>query len=107
MDLKPKRIKHELKKEQKKKICDFHISNPKTSQKDLREKFSTEFNMRIPASTMSDIIKNKEIYRNDEDSYEFRNRDALHPQLEEALHLWFCELRVNKIPVSDQMLIHK
>ena len=104
MDIKPKRIKNELKIEMKRAICLYHEKNPKISQKDLIEEFSKQFNQKIAKSTISDILKNKKKYINSDSLNEYRERGPMYPQLKDALHIWFCDLRAQKIPLSDHIL---
>ena len=66
-------------------------------QKDLRVYFSKKFKFVIPKSTMSDIVKNKEKLIKHNSSNKFRERGAMYPQLEEALHIWFFDMRSKHI----------
>ena len=33
----------------------------------------------------------------------YRNRKAQYPELEEALHLYYCDIRPNNLPISDEI----
>ncbi|CAF0940690.1 unnamed protein product [Brachionus calyciflorus] len=37
----------------------------------------------------------------------FRIRESQHPELEDALYLWFIDKRALKLPINDEMLLEK
>ncbi len=44
---------------------------------------------------------------NNDFSFNFRNKKASHPELEESLYIWYCNKRDLLIRVSDEMLLAK
>ena len=69
--------------------------------------FSKVFNCKLPKQTVSDIIKKVDQYSRTDSPNKVRLRLSKYTLLEEALHLWFIEMRNFKIPVSDEMLVEK
>ncbi len=106
-----KRTKNELTLAQKWEIIQFKKENPKATQRSLCAKFGTDFNITIPTSTMSDILKPENIRKLEQvDSVENLNkriREAKYPELEKCLYLWYSEKLSRKIPISDDMLTEK
>ena len=88
---------------QKKEICSYKKENPTVKQTELIEIFSKKFSLKIPRSTMSNIILNSnQILVSD--SPGFRERKAKYPEMEHALYLWFCQIRDMHLSISDAML---
>jgi hypothetical protein len=60
--------------------------------------FGNKFETTIPKSTISDILRNSATYLNydTEDNNQVRMRAAKYPALEEALYLWYSEMRIFK-----------
>ena len=111
----PKRKKSELTIEQKREMClywrEHRVSkSSRLTQDHLRNHFSKQFQISIPKSTIIDIFKSSDRYINFDTTdipNKMRIRGARYPELEEALYLWFSEMRAFKAPVNDQMLILK
>ncbi|CAF0859881.1 unnamed protein product [Brachionus calyciflorus] len=102
-----KRKKNELNVQQKKLICQFYVDNPKIKQSQLIIKFSKEFGYPIPKSTLHDIVVKKDIYLSMDSSNCYRIRSAKYPELEDCLHIWFCEKISTGITLNDQIMLAK
>ena len=37
----------------------------------------------------------------------YRNRKAQYPDLKDALHLYYCDIRPNNLPISDEIVLTK
>ena len=73
----------------------------------MRVFFGNKYNVVIATSTISDIIKQSARwlnYENKNEAKRIRIRTRKHPQLEEALYIWFCEMRSFKAPITDDLL---
>ena len=88
-------------------ICRYSRDNPNVTQKELCEIFSKKYDRKFPASTMSTILKQKDKYLLSDNSTLFRKRECKYPELEEALHLYYCDIRAHHLPINDEMLILK
>jgi hypothetical protein len=97
-----------LTNDQKRTICLYKLSNPLIKDKEIGNHFSKIFNVGIPKSTLSRILSESETYLYNYDSKnKFRIRPADHPEMEDCLHMWYCDKRSHHIPVSDDLLIEK
>ncbi|KAJ8299278.1 hypothetical protein KUTeg_023338 [Tegillarca granosa] len=56
---------------------------------------------------ISDIIRAKSKLLNTDDTNVIRQRAGKHEKLEEALYMWFSEVRAQNAFITDQMLIEK
>ena len=61
----------------------------------------------IGCSTVSDILRESEKWLNTEDSSSMKKYEGCYVQLEEALWIWFGNIRPNNLPISDEMLREK
>ena len=89
-----KRTHKILKPSEKKKICEYSISNPSATQLEISDYFSELFGQIISRRTIGDILKDKFKWLENRDN---RNKLCLtaesHPRLESALLLWFNSAR--------------
>jgi hypothetical protein len=70
--------------------------------------FEKKFNRQFGRSTMTEILQNSTLYlTNFNSNNEFRMRKAAHPELEDALQIWYCHKRSKCLPISDDLLIDK
>ena len=77
------------------------------TQSDLVRWAESTFDVTIGRSTMSDIIKSSDKWLNIETDNKTRNKRPKHAELEEALLLWFNDIRTRGILVNDEMLRNK
>jgi hypothetical protein len=113
----PKRKKNELSIEQKREICIYwkeygkgNNNNSRLTQKHVQEHFSKQFQVIIGKTTIHDILKASDVLINFDTTSnpdQVRIRGAKYPELEEALYLWFCEMRAIQAPIDNSMLIQK
>ena len=104
-----KRRRVEISGSVKQKICQHKLSYPKCTISGLIIYAQKELNIDIGKSTISDILKHREKWLNLEDSScsTSRSRHAKHEKLENALFMWFNDVRSNHASVNDEMLIEK
>ena len=104
-----KRRRVEISGSVKQKICQHKVSHPKCTINDLIIYAQKELNIDIGKSTISDILKQRQKWLNLEDSScsTSRSRHAKHEKLENALFMWFNDVRSNHASVNDEMLIEK
>ena len=69
--------------------------------------FSKKYDRKIAKSTMSTILKNSDEILNSDTPNAYRNRKAQYPELEEALHLFYCDIRANNLPISNEIVLTK
>ena len=94
--------------DQKKLICQYKKDNPLAKNSEINAHFSTLFKRNFAASSITEILQNSSVYLTDFDSKnKFRIRKADHPELEDALHMWYCDKRRLLLPISDDMLTEK
>jgi len=98
-----------LTNDQKRTICLYKKNNPLIKDKDIGLHFANVFKMdKIAKSTLSRILSESDTYLTNFDSKNtYRMRAAHHPEMEDALHMWYCNKRNLHIPVSDDLLIEK
>jgi hypothetical protein len=98
-----------LTNDQKRTICLYKKNNPLIKDKDIGLHFANFFKMdKIAKSTLSRILSESDTYLTNFDSKNtYRMRAAHHPEMEDALHMWYCNKRNLHIPVSDELLIEK
>jgi len=94
-----------LTNDQKRSICLYKLNNPLIKDKKIGKHFSKIFNVeKIPKSSLSRILSESETYLYNYDSKnKFRIRPADHPEMEDCLHMWYCDKRSHHIPVSDDL----
>lgn len=92
----------------KKEICLYKKDNPILKNKEIQKYFQDKYQRKLSESTISEIVNQFDRYLFNFDSKnKFGIRSAAHPELEEALHMWYCEKRRLYIPISDDMLTTK
>jgi len=91
----------------KQEICYHKIAHPEQKQYEIAKYFSDKYKRTFSKSTISEIIKDTQLYLNLETNNKFRNRKAEHPELEKCLHLWYLEQRRLLVPVSDEIIVAK
>ena len=101
-----KRRRVEISGSVKQKICQHKVSHPKCTINDLIIYAQKELNIDIGKSTISDILKQRQKWLNLEDSScsTSRSRHAKHEKLENALFMWFNDVRSNHASVNAEML---
>ena len=62
------------------------------------------YSLSIGRSMISDILKNFDKWLLCEDSKDTKNRQPCHKLLEEALWMWFLNVSVQKVAITDEML---
>ena len=102
-----KRRRTNLTFEQKNEIILYKDSKKDATQSDISVHFSNIWNIKIGRSTVSDILKNKETITNSPKSKRVRHRSGKHEDLENALFMWFNDMRSKNAMISDEMLICK
>ena len=107
----PKRKKVELTIDQKQQICLFYKEckekGKKITHDEITKYFSKKFNKILSRATITLLLKQSENLLACETKDRIRNRGAKHPELEEALFLWFSELRRRQVQITDEILIRK
>ena len=105
-----KRARIDLSIDQKRLICDYAQKNPKLSQTEIAHHFSSLFKLptKIGRSTISEIIKNRELYEQAVCAPSTKRiRAPKFDHLERALIVWGNDLAAHHIPISDEMYIEK
>ena len=88
----------------KKKICSYKLHHPKATQEEIRAITLKEDGLEIGRTTISDILRDLKKWLDAEDSSSTKKAEGRHAQLEEALWIWFGNIRSKKLAVSDEML---
>ena len=65
--------------------------------------FNSHFNTIIGKSTLSEILSSKKKFSNEENITAKRLRTANHPELEECVFLWHCEMQSKHLSISLDM----
>ena len=94
---------------EKKEIVAYKTDHPKSTQDDIAAHFAREWGKQVGRSTVSDILRDKEKWTStpkDGDS-SLRQRMGRHDNLEQALFLWFNDVRAKNAIINDDMLIEK
>ena len=92
-------------------IIEYHQKNPKLKNTQLIEYFNKQFEIKIPPSTMSDILKSS--FRNKinkQDKIEVLNKrikEFKSTELERMFHLWQTIALSKGVMISDDILIQK
>ena len=104
-----KRRRVEISCHVKKQICQQKLNVPKCTIADLIQFASKEFKITIGKSTISEILKQSDKWLNmSTESTSFtRARHPKHGKLEDALIMWFNDVRSAHAAVNDEMLIEK
>ena len=79
----------------------------KFTQDELRLHFESVFTRKIGRSTICDILKNRNKIMAIDAKKKVRDRGAKYPQLEEALFIYYCEMRTYKAPICDELIREK
>lgn len=88
----------------KKKICTYKHHHPKATQEEIRAITIKEDGLEIGRSTISDILRESKKWFSAEDSSSTNKKEGRYVQLEEALWIWFGNIRSRNIAISDEML---
>ncbi|MEW8693664.1 MAG: hypothetical protein AB2535_21740 [Candidatus Thiodiazotropha endolucinida] len=94
---------------EKKEIVAYQSEHPKATQLEIASYFSKEWGKQVGRSTVSDILRVKAKWTNaskDGDTT-VRQRTGKHENIEQALFLWFSDVRSKNAYVNDQMLVEK
>ena len=104
-----KRRRVEIPSQVKTRICQETRRCPQAKISELILFAKKEFDLDIGKSTIGDILKQSEKWLNVETtaSNRVRHSSGQHVKLEEALMMWFNNVRSNHACVSDDMLIEK
>jgi len=103
-----KTTRNAISNDQKREICQYKKDNPKAKNVELISHFEKKFNRQFGKSTMTEILQNSSLYlTNFNSNNQFRMRKAAHPELEDALHIWYCDKRSKCLPISDDLLTDK
>ena len=93
---------------QKHAICKHKQDFPNASIQSIIAWAKETLQLDIGRSTVSDILKAKEKWlQADDSSVQVRVQSSQHPKLEEALFLWFADVRAKGATVNDAMLLEK
>ena len=105
----PKQRRIELSAGKKKEICLYKQQHSKATQNDIVAHFTKLWQITVGRSTVCDIIKHSEKWLKVEPKDENKTREcgSRFPELEEALFMWFTDVSVKGLPISDDMLIEK
>jgi hypothetical protein len=103
-----KTTRNAISNDQKREICQYKKDNPRAKNVEIISHFEKKLNRQFGRSTMTEILQNSTLYlTNFNSNNEFRMRKAAHPELEDALHIWYCHKRSKCLPISDDLLIDK
>ena len=91
----------------KKKICAYKKSHPKATQEEIRSLIFKEDSVDIGRTTISDILRDADKWASVEDSSSTKHCQGRFAQLEEALWIWFGNIRSQSLSISDDMLREK
>ncbi len=67
----------------------------------------SELGISFKRSTLSDILKNEDKIANAPDSFDYRDRKAKYPALEDRLYMFLNQLLSNGISINDDILLSK
>ena len=104
-----KRKRTQLSFAEKKEIVEYKKTHQKATQDEMAAHFAKESGKQLGRSTVSDILRDRtkwEIIPKDTEST-LRQRTGRHDNLENALFLWFHDVRAKGAVISDEMLIEK
>ena len=104
-----KRRRTQFSVSEKKEIIAYKTDHPKATQDEIAAHFAKEWGKQVGRSTVSDILRDKEKWSStpkDSDTM-LRQRTGKHENLEQALFLWFNDVRLKNAIVNDDMLIEK
>ncbi|XP_048248519.1 tigger transposable element-derived protein 6-like [Haliotis rufescens] len=101
-----KRARVEITPQIKKEICQFKQSKPNITQNEIITFVREKFCVKIGRSTISDILKesSKWIAVSSSDTSTSRSRKPHQEELENALFLWFSDVRKRNIMLNDELL---
>ena len=94
---------------EKKEIVTYKTDHPKATQDEIAAYFVREWGKQVSRSTVSDILRHKEKWTStpkDGDTA-LCQRSGKHENLEQALFLWFSDVRSKNAIINDDMLIEK
>ena len=94
-----KRRRTDLNGDKKREICVYKDAHPKATCSDIAAHFAKEWDVTVGRTT----VARKEKWM----SHERSGRAAKYGKLEEALMLWFNDIRSRGAPVTDAMLVDK
>lgn len=94
---------------QKKEVIKFWMRNKKMPHNEIATYFSRLFSIQIARRTIGDIIANKEKWLNSCKIFDNSTtcRPPKHPELEEALYIWFIQKREQNAILNQEILIGK
>ena len=104
-----KRRRTQFSVSEKKEIIAYKTDHPKATQDEIAARFAKEWGKQVGRSTVSDILRDKEKWSStpkDSDTMQ-RQRTGKHENLEQALFLWFNDVRSKNAIINDDMLIEK
>ncbi|XP_046571298.1 tigger transposable element-derived protein 6-like [Haliotis rubra] len=101
-----KRARVELTPQTKKDICLFKQSKPKVTQGEVITYAVEKFGLKIGRSTVSDMLKDSTKWLAVPSSVTStsRNRKPKQEELENALFLWFTDVRSRDVMLNDELL---
>ena len=94
---------------EKKEIVAYKTDHPTATQDEIAARFAREWGKQVGRSTVSDILRDKEKWSSvpkDGDS-SLRQRSGKHENLEQALYMWFTDVRSKQAIINDDMLLDK
>ena len=88
----------------KKKICAYKHHHLKATQEEIKAIALKEDHLDIGRSTISDILQESKKWLSTEDSSSTKKSEGRYTQLEEALWIWFGNIRSRHLAILDEML---
>lgn len=104
-----KRRRIDITAAQKRELCVYKDSHPKSTQAEIRTHFTSQWGVTIGLSTISDILKEKAKWLaiSQESDDVVRLKAPKYEKLETCLFEWFSHAQTKSLPLSDDMLIAK
>jgi hypothetical protein len=88
----------------KKKICNYKKNHPRATQEEIPMLIYEEDSVEIGRTTISDILRDSDKWLSTDDSNSTKKSEGRFTQLEEALWIWFGNVRSQNLAISDDML---
>ena len=100
-----KRKRLVLDSSRKREIVKYAELHSKCSQQDIANHFSVLWDYDVKRRTVGDILSQKDKWNTDDNERPFKMRKlAKHSDMEEALFLWFSNVRSKNVTVTDDIL---
>ena len=89
---------------EKKAICEYYDKHPNSTLSEISNYVNIYFKKKVPLSTLSGIIKNKEVIHNIKNSNNKKIKNRININLENSLYNWFIKAQNSGITITDLIL---